>query len=35
MRNQLQEKKWKTYNIWRLNNMLIDNQWVKKETKGK
>ena len=32
-RNQLQEKKCKTTNMWRLNNMQLNNQWVTEEVK--
>ena len=34
-RNQLQEKTGKNKNMWRLNNMLLDNQWVNEEIKEK
>ena len=32
-RNQLQEKNCKNRNTWRLNNMLLNNQWVTEEYK--
>ena len=32
--NQLQEENWKKPNTWRLNSMLLNNQWVNEKTKG-
>ena len=32
-RNQLQEKNCKNINMWRLNNMLLNNQWISEEIK--
>lgn len=29
--NQLQDVNWKIHKLWRLNNMLLNNQWVKEE----
>lgn len=34
-KKQLQEKNWKNTNMWRLDNMSLNNQWVNKEIKEK
>lgn len=32
---QLQEKTWEIYKMWRLNNVLVNNQWVNEQIKEK